>query len=81
METKEIKKKLEEFGSDLVDLKNKLDIESKSLKLEELDKTTSSTDFWSSSNTKEILEEQKNLRSIVGKYNDVNDNVSLMLEM
>ena len=81
METKEIKKKLEEFSSDLDDLKNKLDIDSKANRLNELDMITSSSDFWSSSNTKEILEEQKQLRNIINKYNDVFDNVSLMIEM
>ena len=81
METKEIKKKLEEFSSDLDDLKNKLDIDSKANRLNELDMITSSSDFWSSSNTKEILEEQKQLRNIINKYNDVFDNVSLMMEM
>ena len=50
METKEIKKKLEEFSSDLDDLKNKLDIDSKANRLNELDMITSSSDFWSSSN-------------------------------
>lgn len=81
METKEIKKKLEEFSSDLDNLKNKLDIDSKANRLNELDMITSSSDFWSSSNTKEILEEQKQLRNIINKYNDVFDNVSLMIEM
>lgn len=81
METKDIKKKLEECNNDIVDLKNKLDIESKTNRLNELDQITSSSDFWSSSNTKEILEEQKQLRSIIAKYNDVFDSVSLMIEM
>lgn len=81
METKDIKKKLEEFSNDLVDLKNKLDIETKESRVMELDSITSSADFWSASNTKEILEEQKNLRSIINKFNDVNDSVSLMSEM
>lgn len=81
METKDIKKKLEECNNDLVDLKNKLDIESKTDRLNELDQIASSSDFWSSSNTKEVLEEQKQLRGIITKYNDVFDSVSLMIEM
>ena len=81
METKDIKKKLEDYSSDLIDLKNKLDIDSKDSRLTELDQITSNPDFWSSSNTKEVLEEQKQIRNIINKYNDVYDSVSLMLEM
>lgn len=81
METKEIKKNLDEFSNILVDLKNKLDIDTKVERINELDLLTSSVDFWSSSNTKEILEEQKQLRSIVNKYNDVFDCVVLAIEM
>ena len=81
METKEIKKNLDEFSNILVDLKNKLDIDTKVERIKELDLLTSSVDFWSSSNTKEILEEQKQLRSIVNKYNDVFDCVMLAIEM
>ena len=81
METKEIKKNLDEFSNILVDLKIKLDIDTKVERIKELDLLTSSVDFWSSSNTKEILEEQKQLRSIVNKYNDVFDCVMLAIEM
>lgn len=81
METKDILKKLNEFSEDIVDLKNKLDIETKTSRLTELDNITSSPDFWSASNTKEVLEEQKQLRTIVGKFEDVNDTVSMMIEM
>ena len=81
MEAKDILKKLNEFSEDIVDLKNKLDIETKTSRLTELDNITSSPDFWSASNTKEVLEEQKQLRTIVGKFEDVNDTVSMMIEM
>ena len=57
METKEIIKTLEVFKNDLVDLKNKLDIINKKNRLTELDQIMSKSDFWSTSNTKEILEE------------------------
>ena len=50
-------------------------------KLAELDNITSSSDFWSSSNTKEVLEEQKNLRNLINKYNDVEDKVLFICEM
>lgn len=81
METKDILKKLNEFSEDIVDLKNKLDIETKTTRLAELDGISSSPDFWSASNTKEVLEEQKQLRTIISKFDDVNDTVSMMIEM
>lgn len=81
METKDIIKKLNDFSRDIVDLKNKLDIETKCKRLSELDSISSSPDFWSSNNTKEILEEQKQLRTIITKFDDVNDTVSMMVEM
>lgn len=81
METKDIIKNLNDFSNDIIDLKNKLDIETKSCRLSELDGIASSPDFWSSSNTKEILEEQKQLRTIISKFNDVNETVSMLVEM
>ena len=81
METKDIKKKLDEFSVILNDLKNKLDIDTKNIRLTELDSMTSSADFWSLNNTKEILEEQKQLRCVVNKYSDVYDKVMLLIEM
>ncbi len=81
METKDIIKKLSDFSDDIVDLKNKLDIDTKNNRLSELDEIASSPDFWSSSNTKEVLEEQKQLRTIITKFNDVNDTVTMMVEM
>ena len=81
METKEIIKKIEDFIEILSDLKNKLELDNKINRLNELDMVTSSSDFWSSSNTKEILEEQKNLRNITTKYNDVEERVLFIKEM
>ena len=81
MEIKDILKKLNEFSEDIVDLKNKLDIQTKTSRLTELDNITSSPDFWSASNTKEVLEEQKQLRTIISKFDEVNDTVSMMIEM
>lgn len=81
METKDILKKLNDFSEDVVDLRNKLDIETKNARLAELDNISSSPDFWSASNTKEVLEEQKQLRTIISKFDEVNDTVSMMIEM
>ena len=81
METREIVKKIENYKEILIDLKNKLDLSNKISKLAELDNITSSSDFWSSSNTKEVLEEQKNLRNLINKYNDVEDKILFICEM
>ena len=81
METKDILKKLNDFSEDVVDLRNKLDIETKNARLTELDNISSSPDFWSASNTKEVLEEQKQLRTIISKFDEVNDTVSMIIEM
>ncbi len=81
METKDIIKKLEDFRSDIVDLANKLDISNKSSKLNELDNIVSNPSFWSSEDTKSILEEQKNLRGIISKFNNLNDSVKTLSEM
>lgn len=81
METKDILKKINDFSEDIVDLKNKLDIDTKISRLTELDNISSSPDFWSAGNTKEVLEEQKQLRTIISKFDEVNDTVSMMIEM
>lgn len=81
MEEKEIVKKLEEFKEVLSDLKNKLDLDHKISRLNELEKISSSADFWSSSNTRDVLEEQKNLRNVITKYNDVEEKVMFICEM
>ena len=81
MEKKDIEKKLEEFNELLVDLKNKLDIDSKNERINELDGIMSNPSFWNSENTKDVISESKNLRGIVDKYNEVNDSVSTISEM
>lgn len=81
METKEIIKKLDEFNESVSDLKNKLDIDSKVKRIDELDKLIASIDFWNSANTKTILEESKSLRNIVDKYNLLNENITTLKEM
>ena len=62
METKDIIRKLDEFNEILIDTKNKLDIDNKKNRLDELDNMTNDSSFWSRSDTKEILEESKSLR-------------------
>ena len=81
METKEIKRKLEEFSEVLEDTKNKLDIDSKKERLTELDGIMSSPDFWNTTNTNEVLSEAKNLRGIVDSYTKLYDNVNTLSEM
>ena len=81
METKDIEKKIDEFNESLNDLKVKLDIDNKSKRLNELDEIMSNPSFWNSENTKDILEEAKDLRNVVNKYSEINDKVLLLKEM
>ncbi len=81
METKDIEKKINEFNDLLKDLKNKLDIDNKISRINELDKISMQVDFWSMQNTKEILEEIKNLKDIVNKYNNLSDSITTVSEM
>lgn len=81
METKDIEKKLEEYNTDLEDLSKKLDIINKKNRNNELDLIISDPNFWNGSNTKEVLEENKNLKNIISKYDDINDSVNTLKEM
>ena len=81
METKDILKKLEDFRSDIIDLKVKLDIDNKGNRLSELDSVVSSPSFWNSEDTKSVLEEQKNIRNIISKYNEIDDSVNTLNEV
>jgi len=81
METKEIEKKLEDYINILKDSKEKLDIENKRVRLKELDELINNSSFWSRSDTSDILEESKNLRTIVSRYDELNDSVSTLEEM
>ena len=81
METKEIEKKLMEFSDILSDAKSKLNIDNKTSRLDELDKLSSDSSFWSRDDTKEILEESKSLRTVIDKYNNLFDNVNTLKEM
>ena len=81
METKEIERKLDEFIEVLSDTKNKLDIDTKENRIKELDNIMSDPSFWNTSNTTDVISESKALRSIVDKYNLLNDSVSTLKEM
>ena len=81
METREINKKIEEFLNTLNDLKSKLLIDEKNSRIEELNKLVNDMDFWSRSDTKEVLEEQKNINNILNKYNKLNDNICTLKEL
>ena len=82
METKEIEKRINEFLSSLEDLKNKLEIDDKKKRMEELNKISSSLDFWNDiESTKPVLEEQKRLGTIINKYDNIFDSVTTLNEM
>ena len=81
METKEIENKINEFVNDLSDLNNKLDIVNKSKRINELDSIMSNPNFWNGENTKEVLEESKNLKRIVNNYNNLKDSIDVLSEM
>lgn len=82
METKEIEKRINEFFSSLEDLKNKLEIDDKKKRMEELNKISSSLDFWNDiESTKPVLEEQKRLGTIINKYDNIFDSVTTLNEM
>ena len=82
MERKEIERRLNEFLSSLEDLKNKLEIDDKKKRMEELNKISSSLDFWNDiESTKPVLEEQKRLGTIINKYDNIFDSVTTLNEM
>ena len=81
METKDILKKLNEFCDTLEDLKSKLFIEDKRLRLNELSNIINDPNFWNNGDTKDVLTEQKNLNAIVNKYDELNDSISTLKEL
>ncbi len=82
METKDIEKRINEFLCSLEDLKNKLEIDDKKKRMEELNKISSSLDFWNDiESTKPVLEEQKRLGTIINKYDNIFDSVTTLNEM
>lgn len=81
MEIKEIEKKIDEFFEILNDLNSKLEIDQKNNRITELDSIMTNPDFWSSENTKDVLEESKNLKNIVNKYTSLKDSLDVVKEM
>ena len=81
METKDILKKLNEFCETLDDLKSKLFIDEKKSRLDELSNIINDPNFWNNSDTKDTLTEQKNLNTIVNKYNELSDSISTLKEL
>ena len=81
METKEIEKKINDFVEILRDAKDKLDIDNKKIRLDELDKMINDSSFWSRDDTKDVLEESKSLREVIDKYSKLFENVNTLKEM
>ncbi len=81
METKDILKKLNEFCETLDDLKSKLFIDEKKSRLDELSNIINDPNFWNNSDTKDTLTEQKNLNTIVNKYNELSDSINTLKEL
>ena len=81
METKDILKKLNEFCDTLEDLKSKLFIDEKRVRLDELSSIINDPNFWNNSDTKDVLTEQKNLNAIVNKYDELNDSINKLKEL
>ncbi len=81
METKDIEKKLGEYSLLLSDLKEKLNVDNKRVKLKELEQKISSPDFWNGNDNSNILNESKNLKSIVENYDKLFDNINTLKEM
>ena len=81
METKDILKKLNEFCETLDDLKSKLFIDEKKSRLNELSNIINDPNFWNNSDTKDTLTEQKNLNTIVNKYDELSDSINTLKEL
>ena len=82
METKEIEKKISEYKLILDSIKNKLDIESKSKRINELESISNDTSFWNDiNNAKVILSELKGLKDVYNKYSNVETRVTDLDEM
>lgn len=81
METKDIEKKLGEYSLLLSDLKEKLNVDNKRVRLKELEQKISSPDFWNGNDNSNILNESKNLKSIVENYDKLFDNINTLKEM
>ena len=82
METREIEKKINEYLVFLGDIKKKLEIDNKELRIKELENIMNDSSFWNDQNrAKDILSELKMLKDVYGKYSDVNSLVNTINEM
>lgn len=82
METKEIEKKINEYKLILESIKNKLDIENKSKRINELESISNDASFWNDiNNAKVILSELKGLKDVYNKYFNVETRVTDLDEM
>ena len=82
METREIEKKINEYLVFLGDIKKKLEIDNKELRIKELESIMNNSSFWNDQNkAKDILSELKMLKDVYGKYSDVNSLVNTINEM
>ena len=82
METKEIEKKISEYKLILESIKNKLDIENKSKRINELESISNDASFWNDiNNAKVILSELKGLKDVYNKYFNVETRVTDLDEM
>ncbi len=82
METKEIERKIDEYLSFLNDIKKKLEIDNKEVRIKELEVIMNDSSFWNDQNkAKDVLSELKVLKDVYGKYNDVDSLVNTISEM
>ena len=82
MEKKEIQRKIEEYAEELKDLEKKSGLESKYLRKSELEAITNSDGFWNDiDKTKDVIQDLKNINSVVEKFELINNKVSLINEM
>lgn len=82
MEKKEIQRKIEEYAEELKDLEKKSELGSKYLRKSELEAITNSDGFWNDiDKTKDVIQDLKNINSVVEKFELINNKVSLINEM
>ena len=82
MERKEIENKINEYKIFLNDIKNKLEIDIKEKRINELNDVMNDSSFWlDQNNAKDVLSELKTLKEVCSKYNSINEQVNTIYEM
>lgn len=82
METKDLEKKINEFNDILLDIKNKLEIDSKKERIDDLELKSTSNSFWNDmENAKKVMSELKNLKEVYNKYSSIESRVKTAIEM